>query len=97
MLMEEVTCQKCQTTNEFYVEESGPHLKALCNHCHSYIKFVSRDNKVVFHFGKYKDKEVSEIEDIQYLKWVLGNIDKLSSKMKDAIQKQMSSFENLAR
>lgn len=96
MLMEEVTCQRCQTKNEFYVEESGPHLKALCNHCHSYIKFVSRDNKVVFHFGKYKGKEVSYIDDIAYLKWVLKEV-KLSSKMKSAIEKQISSFENLAR
>lgn len=96
MLMEEVTCQRCQTKNEFYVEESGPHLKALCNHCHSYIKFVSRDNKVVSHFGKYKGKEVSYIDDIAYLKWVLKEV-KLSSKMKSAIEKQISSFENLAR
>lgn len=39
----EVKCNLCGTVNEFYVVESGPHLKAICNHCNRYIKFIPRD------------------------------------------------------
>jgi len=41
--MKDVKCQRCDTTNEFYVVEGGPHLKAICNHCDQYIKFISRE------------------------------------------------------
>lgn len=41
--MRDVTCQRCGTTNEFYVVNSGPHLKAICNHCNRYIKFIPQD------------------------------------------------------
>lgn len=40
--MQSVICHRCNTTNEFYVVESGPHLKAICNNCDRYIKFISR-------------------------------------------------------
>lgn len=39
----QVKCQRCDTVNEFYVVESGPHLKAICNHCDRYIKFIPRE------------------------------------------------------
>lgn len=95
--MEEVICQRCQTANEFYVVPSGPHLKALCNHCNGYIKFVSQDKEPPkFYFGKYVGKYIHEIEDMQYLKWAVTNM-KLKQPMRDAIQKQINSFENLAR
>lgn len=41
--MRDVVCQRCNTTNEFYVVNSGPHLKAICNHCNRYIKFIPQD------------------------------------------------------
>lgn len=56
----DVTCPRCRTTNDFYVVESGPHLKAMCNHCDKYIKFVPKG------FMKYIDVESSTIEEIGY-------------------------------
>ena len=44
--MEDITCQRCQTTNEFNVEKSGPHLKAICDHCNRYIKFLHKASQV---------------------------------------------------
>jgi len=41
--MRDVICHRCDTTNEFYVVNSGPHLKAMCNHCNRYIKFIPQD------------------------------------------------------
>lgn len=41
--MEDVKCQRCQTVNQFTVEQSGPHLKAVCDNCGRYIKFLKQD------------------------------------------------------
>jgi late competence protein required for DNA uptake (superfamily II DNA/RNA helicase) len=95
--MGEVICQRCGTTNEFYVVPSGPHLKALCNHCNNYIKFISQEKEPPkFYFGKYVGKYVHEIEDLSYLNWASNNMT-LKQPMRDAIIKRISSLENLAR
>lgn len=94
--MENVTCLRCNTVNEFYVEESGPHLKAMCNHCHRYIKFVSQEKPPCLYVGKYKEVPISTIEDMPYLKWALDKL-KLSDKVKTAIQNRISQFEHLAK
>ncbi len=95
--MGEVIFQRCQTINDFHVVPSGPHLKAICNNCGRYIKFVSQEKEPPkFYFGKHVGKYVHEIEDMQYLKWAVNNLT-LKQPMRDAIQKQIDSFENLAR
>ena len=94
--MENVTCLRCNTTNEFYVVESGPHLKAMCNNCNQYIKFVSQEKPPCLYIGKYKDKPISTIEDIPYLKWALGTLT-LKDTVKKAIQDRITSFEHLAK
>lgn len=35
-------CPRCHTINEFYIEHSGPHLKASCNNCDGFIKFLKQ-------------------------------------------------------
>jgi hypothetical protein len=96
--MSEIICQRCNTANEFYVVQSGPHMKAMCNHCNSYIKFVPQQKEPPkFYFGKYVGKYVHEIEDVNYLKWALKDMKNLKKPMREAIEKQISSFENLAR
>jgi hypothetical protein len=95
--MGEVICLRCQTTNEFYVVQSGPHLKAMCNNCNQYIKFIPQEKEPPkFYFGKYVGQYVHEIEDIQYLRWAVNNMT-LKQPMKDAIQKRIDSFEHLAK
>lgn len=95
--MGEVICQRCQTTNQFHVEKSGPHLKAICDNCGMYIKFISQEKEPPkFYFGKYVGKFVHEIEDMQYLKWAVSNMT-LTQPMRDAIQKRIDSFEHLAK
>jgi phage FluMu protein Com len=93
--MEDVTCQRCQTTNEFYIEESGPHLKAMCNHCNRYIKFVSKEEPKLY-VGKYKGVPIKDIEDMGYLKWALTTL-KINATVITAIQNRISSFEHLAK
>jgi len=97
-LMSEVICQRCQTKNEFYVEQSGPHIKAICNHCNNYIKFLPQAKEPPkFHFGKHTGKYIQDIDDLSYLKWAAENMTKIKQEIKDAIIKRISSLENLGR
>lgn len=54
------------------------------------------DDPSVLTFGKYKGKSVNDIEDMQYLKWVLDKV-KIKDKFRTIIEKRISSFEYLAK
>lgn len=41
-----MVCQRCGLIDDFYTVPSGPHIKAMCNGCGRYIKFVKQHNKV---------------------------------------------------
>jgi hypothetical protein len=94
--MQELICPKCGPTTDYYTELKANNNVARCLKCDSFIKNLPQGNDPTFYFGKYKDKKVRDIEDMQYLKWVLGNL-RVTSSMRLAIEKQISSFENLAR
>lgn len=95
--MGEVICQRCQTINEFHVEQSGPHLKAICNNCNQYIKFLPQEKEPPkFYFGKHVGKYIHEIEDLPYLKWAVTNMT-LKQPIRGAIQKRIDSFEHLSK
>lgn len=54
------------------------------------------DDKTVFTFGKYSGKSVNDIEDMQYLQWVLKNV-KIKQAFRQLIVKRVSNFEYLAK
>ena len=93
--MEDIKCNKCGSVNDYYTELKANNNVARCNKCDSFIKNIPYEEPT-FHFGKYKDKKVKEVEDMQYLKWALDKV-KLSSSMRTAVTQQISSFENLAK
>lgn len=37
-----VICQRCGSVDDYRTVVSGPHIKAICNGCDRYIKFISR-------------------------------------------------------
>jgi hypothetical protein len=39
--MEKIICQNCGSVDDFHTVHSGPHIKAICNGCDKYIKFIS--------------------------------------------------------
>ncbi len=41
----QLTCYKCGTRVDIVVVPAGPHLKAICSKCKSYIKFMSKEDK----------------------------------------------------
>lgn len=44
-MKEQVVCLRCGSIDDYEVVRSGPHLKAICNGCGKYIKFIKRSNK----------------------------------------------------
>lgn len=93
--METIKCPKCGATDQYYTELKANNNVARCSICDAFIKNIPYQQPALY-FGKYKGKKIADIEDIEYLKWVLNNI-RLSAPFKDAIQKQISNFENLSR
>lgn len=90
-----IKCNNCGTENDYRTELKSNQLTAFCNKCGIYIKNIPQ-GEPTFYVGKYKGKKVSEIEDVGYLKWALKEM-KLSSNMRNAIEKQISNFEHLAK
>lgn len=72
--METLTCKHCGLTDQYHTVPAGPHLKAICNGCGQYIKFVSQ-NKPPFEdndlmpFGKHKGKAMANVP-ADYLLWL---------------------------
>lgn len=93
--MEQIKCNKCGAVDKFYTELKANNNVARCSECDAFIKNISYQEPK-FYFGKYKDKPISEIEDMGYLKWALKEI-KLTASMRTAIQKQIDKFEHLAK
>jgi hypothetical protein len=74
-----LTCQHCGVTAPVTVVPSGPHLKALCSSCNSYIKFLPQGKppaEYVMFFGKYRGKSLCAITQepggMEYLRWLAG-------------------------
>lgn len=42
-----VVCMRCGLMDDYRTEESGPHLKAICNGCDRYIKFLPKPRAAV--------------------------------------------------
>lgn len=75
--MEEINCKACGLCNDYRTEQSGQHIKAVCNGCGRYIKFISQGKPSVLHFGKYKGREIASMRsptEVEYLKWMMKNV-----------------------
>jgi DNA-directed RNA polymerase subunit RPC12/RpoP len=94
--MTEIKCPNCGAINDYYTELKANNNVARCTQCDTFIKNIPYQTEKVFYFGKYKGQKVNDIEDINYLQWVLDNT-KQKAAMKDAIIKQIDNFKNLAR
>lgn len=92
--MEDITCQRCSTINEYYTEQSGNHIKAICNHCKNYIKFIPQGKPVVIYFGKYQGRELQSLkekDEVNYLNWILGKTF-LKKKLRSDIEAHLKSL-----
>lgn len=80
---------KCGSVDNYRTEKSGQHIKAICNICNSYIKFIPQgftDDTLMF-FGKYIDQRLGDIP-ISYLRWLYDNT-KLNGSLKLYIESKI--------
>ena len=94
--METIECNKCGEVDNYRTEPSGQHIKAICNKCDSYIKFLPQhDKEFIMPFGKYKDEPLSKLthpDEIRYLNWMLsGNF---NNSIKNKIILHLNSIKN---
>lgn len=45
-LREQIICQRCGSVDDYRISISGPHLKATCNGCDYYIKFLKKPDEL---------------------------------------------------
>ena len=93
--MEQIKCNKCGAIDNFYTELKANNNVARCGVCDAFIKNIPYSTEKVFYFGKYKGKKVTDVEDVNYLEWILANT-KQSKPMTDAIIKQVDTIKHLA-
>ena len=95
----DIICPQCGASEDYHTEQSGPHLKAVCNCCNAYIKFLPQPNETPkLFFGKYKGREIKSLvdeEDIRYLKWLYYNATNLKAKTKQAIHDHLLALNRL--
>lgn len=94
--MEHITCNKCGQVDHYRVEQSGQHLKAICNSCDAYIKFIPQPEKeFLMPFGKYKDRPLASLksaDEIRYLNWMITG--DFSTNIKNKIILHLNSLKN---
>jgi uncharacterized protein (DUF3820 family) len=78
-LNEPIVCKRCDST-KYKTVPSGPHIKAVCAKCDSYIKFLpqpidAKSPEEAMPFGKYKGMTFLAIQerDHGYLQWLMGS------------------------
>lgn len=68
-----IICPKCNSKDNYKVDERGIHKTAVCNVCDSYIKHLPQGKPITLFFGKFKGRTIDsmiEPDEIKYLKWL---------------------------
>jgi len=91
-----VICKHCGIVDDYYIIKKSNQDTAWCNGCDRYIKNLPQGNPPELHFGKYKDKLISNMiskEETDYLKCLLGQ-PFCKSKLKSDIENHLKSIAN---
>src|SRR6476660_1838875 len=95
METKEIICKNCGLVDDYRTEQAGPHIKAICNGCDQYIKFLPQGGEPTLHFGKFKGRTISSMTkptEIQYLYWLLGNMMNLSKSTVEPITEHLKKY-----
>lgn len=87
-----VVCKKCGSVDNYRTELKHNQMCAYCNDCGSYIKNIPY-SPPKFHFGKYAGEFISDITDLNYLRWAINNLERLNQRTHDAIVKRINELE----
>lgn len=91
-----ITCHNCGSIDDFSTEQKSNNLVATCNSCGKFIKNIPTE-KPAFYVGKYKGKQIDDIDDISYLQWAHDNMNSLNSRQRNAIKERINHLANLLR
>jgi len=69
----EIVCKNCGSINDYRTEMKSGQNVAHCNSCGKYIKNIPYNPHPKLYFGKYKDKLIKDIEDLNYLQWLIDS------------------------
>lgn len=91
----DVTCNNCKSVNNYHTEQSGPHIKAICNGCGKYIKFLPQGctPETIMFYGKYNGHPLKHIPP-EYFIWLYENT-KVSGSLKTYIEDNLTKFRTL--
>jgi len=94
--MDNIVCKNCGSIDDYTVIEKSNQHTAYCKSCGKYIKNIpqSKTEHLKMYFGKFKDKLISEVDDEQYLDWVLRTNTTLNYKYRTAIQDRINEIQN---
>lgn len=92
----DVICGNCGSINDFTTERKANNLVATCNGCDRFIKNIPYDEPK-FYFGKYKDKPIKEIEDLQYLTWARDKMNSINPRTRTAVTDRINELQTLLR
>lgn len=92
-----VSCPKCGAVDDYKTSQSGPHVRADCNQCGRFIKFLpqSYPTDVKLYFGKYTNQRVNDITDLSYLQWADANLSDINPKTRNAIKSRIVQLQAL--
>lgn len=77
----EIVCKNCGSVNDYRTEMKNGQNVAHCNACGKYIKNIPYNPHPKLYFGKYKDRLIKDIEDLNYLQWLIdGNVLKANTR-----------------
>ena len=88
----EIKCNKCGEVNNYRTEMKNGQNVAHCIKCGSYIKNIPYVKEHKFYFGKYKDKLISDCQDLEYLQWLItGKI--VKANIREAVITQIEKIK----
>jgi hypothetical protein len=96
--MEDVICPRCGGVNDYRTEKVERHLKAVCNNCKIYIKFLPQEQtKPTIFFGKYKGRHIETMtaeEEVSYLKWLI-TVDWIKPKQREQVEAHLTKINRI--
>lgn len=89
-----LVCYHCGLVDDYHTVESGPHLKAICNGCGSYIKFIPREKKFTdttpMPFGMHKGKALANVPADYFIYLYDNNLQ--PGKLRDYIEENLTAL-----
>jgi len=93
--MDTLFCPNCKDQKEYFTELKSNQNTARCLTCNTFIKNVPYQ-KPMLYVGKYKNKPIEELDDLNYLQWAEKTLN-VNSRTKDALRSRISQLEFLAK